>query len=115
MTVLKPMFIILAGTGAVFIVMGLVMLKYPPKQINDWYGYRTTNSKKSQERWEFAQRHSSKIMTRIGQVLAIVSFPAAQFSIERMLGAIIAIVIVVASGMFIIVNTEKALREKFGG
>jgi len=114
MIISSPMFIILAATGAVFIVMGLIMLKNPPKKINDWYGYRTESSKKSQERWDFAQQHSSKRMTKAGQLLAILSLAAALFKLEQMPGAIIAIVIVVGCCTYVVISTEKALREKFG-
>lgn len=114
MDISNPTFIILAATGAVFIVMGLIMLKNPPKNINDWYGYRTASSKKSQERWDFAQKHSSKRMTKVGQLLAILSFPAAVFHIDPMSGAIIAIIVVVGAGTYLVITTERALREKFG-
>ena len=114
MIITSPMFIILACTGAIFIVTGLITLKNPPKKINDWYGYRTVSSKKSQERWDFAQKHSSKRMTKVGQLLAILSFPAAVFHIDAMIGTIIAITIVLGAGTYLIVNTERALREKFG-
>ena len=44
-------------------VVGVVFWMYPPKKINEFYGYRTTRSRKSQEAWDFAQRYSAKLMT----------------------------------------------------
>jgi hypothetical protein len=37
-------------------VVGIVFWTYPPKKINEFYGYRTTRSRKSQEAWDFAQK-----------------------------------------------------------
>ena len=55
-------------------VVGVVFWIYPPKKINEFYGYRTTRSRKSQEAWDFAQRYSAKLMTALGLVaLAVAS------------------------------------------
>lgn len=34
-----PFLILDALTGIIFIIVGLMMLKYPPKEINSLYGY----------------------------------------------------------------------------
>jgi uncharacterized membrane protein len=105
----------LAGTGAVFIVAGLITLKNPPRKINYWYGYRTSSSKKSQARWDFAQQHSSRFMMKLGQVLIIISVPAAFVKIGAVPGSMVAVLIIVMSSIYMIVNTEKAIKNKFGG
>lgn len=114
MFITNPIFIILAATGAVFIVVGLYMLKNPPRKINDWYGYRSSGSKKSQARWDFAQLFSSRFMMKVGQVLIIISVPAAYSKIDPVAGSIISILIILASAIFLIARTERAIRDKFG-
>ena len=60
-------------------VIGLVFWMYPPKKINEFYGYRTTRSRKSQEAWDFAQRYSAKLMTILGLAALIVAASAHLF------------------------------------
>lgn len=60
-------------TGIIFIIVGIITLKFPPKKINHLYGYRTPNSMKSQSRWDVAQLYSSKLMIIIGIVLFSIS------------------------------------------
>ena len=54
-------------------VVGVVFWIYPPKKINEFYGYRTIRSRKSQEAWDFAQRYSAKLMTIFGLAALIVA------------------------------------------
>ena len=54
-------------------VVGVVFWMYPPKKINEFYGYRTTRSRKSQEAWDFAQRYSAKLMTIFGLAALVVA------------------------------------------
>ena len=44
--------------GLIFMFGGAVMFRFPPKEINYFYGYWTKSSMKSQYRWDFAQKHS---------------------------------------------------------
>ena len=55
------------------LVVGIVFWKYPPKKINEFYGYRTTLSRKSQEAWDFAQRYGAKLMTMFGLAALVVA------------------------------------------
>jgi hypothetical protein len=33
--------------GVIYIITAWIFMRYPPKKINDFYGYRTARSKKS--------------------------------------------------------------------
>lgn len=57
--------------GAFFVLIGFIMNKFPPQEINSFYGYRTSNSIKSQKAWEFAQKFSSKLMMKAGLFLIV--------------------------------------------
>lgn len=56
------------------IVIGKLFIKYPPKKINNFYGYRTSMSSKNQETWDFAHAYCGKLWWKIGwmMLLAIV-------------------------------------------
>ena len=60
-------------------MVGVVFWMCPPKKINEFYGYRTTRSCKSQEAWDFAQRYSAKLMTIFGLAALIVAAAAHLF------------------------------------
>ena len=48
-------------SALILTVGGAVFWACPPRQINEFYGYRTTRSRKSQEAWDFAQKTQVKM------------------------------------------------------
>jgi uncharacterized membrane protein len=56
------------------LLLGLIMTKFPPKKINNWYGYRTASSMKNQQTWDEANRYSAKMMVIMGLILLIAGF-----------------------------------------
>ena len=60
-------------SGIIFIITGFVMFKFPPKNINMLYGYRTTRSMKNQEQWDFSQKYSAKLLIFCGVFLILTS------------------------------------------
>lgn len=48
--------------GPLMLVLSLIFKFFPPKEINDFYGYRTKRSKKSQEAWDVANAYSFNLM-----------------------------------------------------
>ena len=103
-------------------VVGLVFWMYPPKKINEFYGYRTTRSRKSQEAWEFAQRYSAKLMTMFGLAALIVAVAAHLFRNSLCINSdylmlydiciTLLLPIIVAKPPIIL--TELELRKRFG-
>jgi len=103
-------------------VIGLVFWMYPPKKINEFYGYRTTRSRKSQEAWDFAQKYSAKMMTVLGLVALIVAAVAHLFRNRLCVNSdylmlydvciisLLPIIVVLPP----IVLTELQLRKRFG-
>ena len=106
----------------IFTVIGLVFWMYPPKKINEFYGYRTTRSRKSQEAWDFAQRYSAKLMTILGLAALIVAAVAHLFRnslcvnsdylmlYDTCITSLLPIIVVLPP----IVLTELELRKRFG-
>ena len=103
-------------------VVGVVFWMYPPKKINEFYGYRTTRSRKSQEAWDFAQRYSAKLMTALGLVALAVASIAHWLRSRLCLNSEyvmlydngITAVLVVMVVLPPIVLTELELRKRFG-
>lgn len=57
--------------GVIFLLAGLIQKRYPPKEINSLYGYRTTLSMKNQQNWDEGNRYSTALIIKCGWVLVI--------------------------------------------
>ncbi|MBD0831250.1 SdpI family protein [Aestuariibaculum sediminum] len=60
-------------TGSVGLIAGAILKKYPPKDINWWYGYRTKRAMESQEKWDFAQKCGAENMIKYSLILFFTS------------------------------------------
>ena len=109
----NPLFLIPLITGVVFVVVGMIMVKYPPKKINSFYGYRTPKSMKSQEQWDYAQKYSSKLMVKLGVGLSLLSLVG--FFINHSEGAAVGISLgfIILIAIALIVRVEKELKDTF--
>ena len=110
----NPIVIVPLLVGLIFIIMGFITLKFPPKKINHLYGYRTKSSMKSQERWDFAQRYSAKEMIKWGSLYLLTAllgflpiFKGVLISTIVAMSTLIVLVVLLFNG------TEKAIAEKF--
>jgi len=102
-------------TGIIFWALSTYMKRNPPHKINHLYGYRTKASMSSQERWDFAQEYSSDLLTHSGKMLmigALVWMFLPNF--PELVDVILAVIIVIAACIHSIIQTEKALKSKFG-
>ena len=102
------------------IVTGFILMKNPPKEINNTVGYRTRRSKSSQEAWDFANVYSGKC-TMIYGVISLIIGAALDYYLVYMAGvnALFAMILVITLelvGLIIamLVPTERKLKEKFG-
>lgn len=97
---------------------GKYFIKNAPKEINDFFGYRTSMSMKNKDTWEFAHHYCGKLWLTIGWIMLVISAIAMLFVIGRnedvvgTFGGIlcgIQMVFLVGS----IFPTERALKKKF--
>jgi uncharacterized membrane protein len=103
-------------------VVGVVFWMYPPKKINEFYGYRTTRSRKSKEAWNFAQRYSAKLMTIFGLAALIVAAAAHLFRNSLCINSdylmlydiCITLLLPIIVAIPPIILTELELRKRFG-
>ncbi len=107
--------------GLIFIITGLIGYYFPPKKINDLYGYRTTASKKNQQTWDVANRFSAIYAIKAG-VTILVSGLLLHFLISCMawpektkvlLNVILLLASAIFSATFTLVATERHLKKTF--
>ncbi len=113
MTFENPIVLITLITGVLFIVAGLILLKFPPKSINELYGYRTSGSMKNQERWDFAQKYSAKEMIKFGGVLLLFSIPGHFFELPKSISVIIGVGLLLLVVAGLIYSVEEAIKRRF--
>lgn len=99
--------------GILFMIAAIVMYVFPPKKINSLYGYRTSSSMKSEERWHFAQRYSTLKMAQGSVVLLLSSFLGLLVKLEGKLLMVPGIVFPLLVVFYILFSTESALKNKF--
>jgi len=97
--------------GIIFLLLGLLLYFFPPKKINIIYGYKTSNSMKSQERWDFAQKFSAVKMIQSGLATLILSLLLFFFHFKENNFVVYAVLIIIV--FYIIFFTEKAIKSKF--
>ena len=100
-------------TGVIFIIAGIILYFFPPKNINGLYGYRTTASMKSQENWDFAQIYSAQKAILSGIILCIVGILVGFVSISENLQTVIGLSMLFSACIYLFISTEKALKQKF--
>ena len=113
MTTDNPLFIIPVLTGLILVTFGFIMLKFPPKKINSLYGYKTSSSMKSKERWDFAQKFSSKEMIKLGILLAISGLIGLIYHPKGITAMIIGLGLIISVVVILIIKVESAIKKKF--
>ena len=98
--------------GPLMILISYIFAKYPPKKINDLYGYRTKRSMRNQDCWDFANRHSIRLMWKISLVTCVVQAIGLIFLNERV-ALLTATIVLIASLIYSVYLTEKALKKTF--
>ncbi|MHA7941947.1 SdpI family protein [Formosa sp. 3Alg 14/1] len=109
----NSLFLIPFSSGLIFIVVGIIMYKFPPKKINGIYGYRTSNSMKSQERWDFAQIYSSKQMMKYGGLLSLSGIIGLFFQPSEKTSTVLGLGFMILMVILLLVKVEKKLKEEF--
>ena len=107
-------FIILTIVGVTFLLISVFLMKYPPKEINGFYGYRTSRSMQTIEAWDFSQRYSSKIMIVIGVLYTLFGISSLFMpKLDDMISAFISIAVVLGGVFVMFYMTEKQLAKRF--
>ncbi|MEY4930338.1 MAG: hypothetical protein RI909_1062, partial [Bacteroidota bacterium] len=107
---IHQLFLIPALTGPVFMVMGVIMKKFPPKKINGFYGYRTSSSMKTQDRWDSAQNYSANEMIKLGFLLLMTSVAGLALNFDELIEIVLGLGLMIVMVVLLIVRTEIALQ-----
>ncbi len=99
--------------GLCFVIVGAIFLKYPPKKINPFVGYRTRLSMRNQQTWDEGNRYSNKLMMRLGAALVLAGIVFYFIPLDPMAGTIAGVLTVVAAAVLLLYLTEKHLRSLF--
>lgn len=112
------MFIFNLMIPAMFILIGRLMWKNPPKKINNLMGYRTRRSMQNKDTWDFAHKYFGKLWWKIGWIIllptVLIQIPFIHSS-ETTVGNVGGIICTVHCAILVasIIPTEKALKETF--
>ena len=109
----NPLFFIPVLAGLIFLFAGIILLKFPPKKINGFYGYRTARSMKDQERWDFAQMYSSKEMIRLGFLLALFGLIGLKYHPNEETGVVLGMGLLILMVIALIARVELAIKNRF--
>lgn len=109
----NPLFLTPFLAGSVFLVMGFFTLKFPPKKINSFYGYRTPSSMKSKDRRIFAQKIGARQMLKGGVILLLVSAPGFFYYPTQGIGNLLGLGEVIGILLAMILKVERALNSRF--
>lgn len=104
------LFYVTTTNGLLFLI-SIIFWKFPPKKINNFYGYRTPKATQNQQIWDFANNTFNKSLLIYAGIsflagLAFVTFLNAELTWQPMAFAFLALIVS-------IIKTEKALTENF--
>jgi uncharacterized membrane protein len=113
MTFENPLFIIPLSTGITLMITAYVFRKYPPKKINNLYGYRTKRSMLDQERWDFSQPYAAKELMKSASALAISSVIGLFYNPDLVWGVILGLGLLIIVVIFMMIRVENAIKDRF--
>jgi uncharacterized membrane protein len=110
----NPGFVILGLCGFIFLISGLIQLKFPPKDTNSLYGYRTKSSTKSKEAWNFAQKYAARISIWVGLIMIVLAIYSLMFPVISNDSQVwVSLAIIFISVGILIFLTEKKLNQNY--
>ena len=99
--------------GMVLFIVGLLFIMFPPKNINSFYGYRTTNSRRNLDTWKVANSYSAILMTIEGLILSVIGLLTTFFNDNKAIETALGVGLMFSSFIILVVATEKHLNKLF--
>ena len=97
--------------GVIFTIVGYILFRFPPQDINSLYGYRTPKSMQSQKHWDFAQIKSGKLMFALGIIQIILAQLGWIWTPNEFTGVLIGLGILLVVIIYLFITVEKALNQ----
>ena len=98
--------------GPLMLLISYIFTKYPPKKINDLYGYRTKRSMRNQDCWDFANRYSIRLMWKISLLTCLVQAICVIF-LDEGVALLTTTIVLVTTLIYSVYLTEKVLKNTF--
>jgi len=98
--------------GPLMLVMSLIFKFFPPKKINNLYGYRTTRSMKSQETWDMGNIYCFNLMV-LASVATIFLQSILILTLSKGNSMMISVLVMVSLLVGTIPLTERHLKKHF--
>lgn len=92
------------------LVIFIVFKLFPPKEINHFYGYRTSNSMKSPHHWAYAQKYSVNVALVITSILLLCQILVFSFFGSSTVTDLMLIGVWLIGVIMMIYKTEKKLK-----
>ena len=101
------------------LIIGYLMKKHPPKDINGIVGYRTAKSTKSQEAWDFAQNYCGILWLKVSLPMIVIAIIVDVLTYGRARNVVgnVGFVLEMLQCLFLVITiipVEKQLKKKFG-
>jgi uncharacterized membrane protein len=110
---MNPLSIITLGSGFVYLLAGLALRFFPPKEINALYGYRTGSSMLNSETWKMANQFAAKLLMFLGAGLIATGFVAFWLPPAPFTGMLTGLLVMVLGVVLVIYFTEQHLKKHF--
>jgi uncharacterized membrane protein len=98
---------------AVFLLCGVIMMRFPPKKINPLYGYRTLASMRSEEAWKFAQKLSARRFILLSAFSAVITLLVWLAELQEPWVPLIMIASLIGGFIYMFKSVEKKLTQRF--
>ena len=107
---MNPIIYVLTTNGLLFL-LSIIFWKFPPRKINNWYGYRTFKAMQNEDIWNFANNTFNKNLLMYAGFSCIAGMVFASFSIKELTWQpmVLAMLSIVVS----IIKTERALNDNY--
>lgn len=103
----------------IFLMIGVIFSKFPPRKINCFYGYRTKRSMISQNNWDYSQKALGAIFIKISSIFLLVNivllYPYYIYRAKINLLLIVSLIVMVIQSIGTIISVfsiEKDLKKK---
>jgi uncharacterized membrane protein len=107
--------------GLIFLIVGSIQRYFPPKHINQYYGYRMPSAQKSQAAWDEANRYSAIYMMKCAFIVIVAGLVisltlnswSASANIKFGLIIFLMILSAILPAVLMIIATEKHMAKTF--
>ena len=97
--------------GIIYLILFAIVNRFPPRERNNLYGYRSPRAMRNDKNWEFAQSYSNSKLFEAGIFLILLSILQAFYPAdEAWMNISIQVGLILFSTAYIIYSTEMGLK-----